>query len=186
MRIDSSQILVIVGVLGFFASLAATWALAVPQSRLSPLSGLAAASEVRAHLLSAPVEASPEALAEAATETRASLRQSPANATAWLRLAYIDSRNDGGLGSDGNLALARSYGVAPLGPDDTFWRLAFAFNNWTALERVNRMSALEELRWAQRSRRVNIRKLLASVTDPAGRLALDLTLDVGRAQNDRG
>lgn len=180
MRIDGSHVSIALAGAGFLACLAASVALAFPQSRLSPLSGLAQVHEARAYALSAPSDALPGDLAQAAIETRASLRQAPANATAWLRLAYLDSRDSNGLGPDGNRALARSYAVAPLGPDDTPWRLAFALNHWTDLEQSNRVLVLDELQWAVTVGRVKARTLTTNVSDPAGRLALGLTLDLGR------
>ena len=163
----------------FLASSAAAVALAVPGLPLPPFSGLAPSREARAHALANQPDASPATLASAADETRASLREAPANATAWLRLAYIDSRDADGLGADGNLALARSYGVAPLGPDDTPWRLRFAFNHWVELDRANRISVIEELRWHVGSGRMPGEELQAAIDDPAGRLALKLMLATG-------
>lgn len=175
MRIDGSHVSIALAGTGFLACLASVIALASPQARWSPLSGLAPAREARAYSLSAPADATPETLMQAALETRASLREAPANATAWLRLAYLDSRDAGGLGPDGNQALARSWAVAPFGPDDTAWRLTFAFNHWAALSPSNRRAALDELRVTQG--RAGTQRLPETVRDPTGRLALLLSLD---------
>ena len=185
MRFNASSISLVVAAVGFLACLAAAIALAFPQSTWSPLSGLASAHEARAHALASSADASPEALTQAAIETRASLREAPANATAWLRLAYIDSVDGDGLGPDGNLALARSWAVAPLGPDDTPWRLMFAFNHWGDLDPSNRQLALDELNWALTRGRLSVQNLQAGVTDPAGRLALSLMIDFRRQTPSR-
>lgn len=108
----------------------------------------------------------------ARAETTRSLNHAPANPTAWLRLAYLDSLQPRGLGKAGNRALAASYAVAPYGPDDTAWRLRFAFNHWSRIDRSNRLLVLSELR-ATPSPYSPV-DLQASVTDPAGRLALSL------------
>lgn len=180
MRVDGSNAAIALAWTSFLVSSAAALALALPGLNLPPFSGLAPVREARAHTMANAADASPATLGLAAAETRASLREAPANATAWLRLAHIDSRDADGLGADGNLALARSYGVAPLGPDDTAWRLQFAFNLWTELDRANRISALDELRWAVGSGRVRGRTLLEKVDDPSGRLALTLMLSARR------
>lgn len=182
MRIDGSQISIAIAGTGLFACLAAAVALAFPQSNLAPLSGLGPVHEARAHALSSPADVRPEALAQAVRETRASLRQAPANPTAWLRLAYLDSEDGDGFGQDGNLALSRSYAVAPFGPDDTPWRLMFAFNHWTELDPANRIRVLEELRWARTTGRLKVSALQERIGDPAGRLALNLTLELDRGQ----
>jgi hypothetical protein len=189
MRMTATVASIIAASAAFVAGLAAVIALAFPQSTISPLSGLGQVREARAHALIGAPDASPAALEQALIETRASLRQSPANPTAWLRLAYIDSADGDGLGPAGNLALARSWAVAPLGPDDTPWRLLFAFNHWGTLDPSNRQLALDELDWSMSHghlrNRSNLQALQTGVTDPSGRLALSLMTRLRPAPRSR-
>lgn len=159
-------------------SLAAALALAMPDTQIAEWMGLAPSFEVRASRSAAAAADNPQSGRIARTETMKSLGQAAANPTAWLRLAYLDSLEPGGLGEAGNRALAASYAVSPYGPDDTAWRLSFAFNHWARVDRSNRLLVLEELRstpcpWSPGD-------LQRSVSDPAGRLALALTLETIR------
>lgn len=174
-RIEGFQAAAAIGgaacVLSTTAAAALIWPNAMPARMLS----LAATHEARAHALSSPVDASASDLASAQQETLQSLRQGPANPTAWLRLAYIDSRAPQGLGNSGITALNHSYAVAPFGPDDTGWRLRFAFNHWSRLDADTRVLALAEYRSALAGGRSGARGLLPDIKDPAGRLAVYLT-----------
>lgn len=158
---------------GVITSAGAAVALVQPQSGFAAWTDLAAVREARADALARRAASKPDLIAPAVLETRRSLRQAPATPTAWLRLAHLESLRSGTLGAAGNRALAASYAVAPYGPDDTAWRLAFAFNHWTSLDRANRLSALDELSVARG--RIDLRALERDVRDPAGRLALSLS-----------
>lgn len=157
---------------------AAAIALALPETQIAGWMGLAPTFEARASRSAAEAAAHPQMGRIARAETTTSLSQAPANPTAWLRLAYLDSLEPSGFGEAGNRALAASYAVSPYGPDDTGWRLTFAFNHWARVDRSNRLLVLEELRatpypWSPGD-------LQNSVSDPAGRLALALTLETIR------
>lgn len=160
--------------LSFVMAAAVAACLAFPTSGLAEASGLVWVHEARAERLLAGPDPSVSAQDEARRQTLLSLRSDPANATAWLRLAYLDSLQPTGLDEAGRKALARSYVVAPYGPDDTGWRLRFAFNHWTALDQDLRKSVLREFELA--ARHGAYRSLPASLEDPAGRLAATLTL----------
>lgn len=161
---------------GAFASTAVVAAaLMAPQSSFAGTFRLAQIHEARAAWFAA--SGTPDDLEQARAETLLTLRQAPANSTAWLRLAYIDSVSPQGLGEQANLALARSYAVAPYGPDDTTWRLVFAFNHWPALTVSNRQLAIEELSYLAARRSPKVAEVRTGVADPAGRLALRLVLD---------
>lgn len=149
-------------------------ALATPHSAFANALGLAQVHEARASRLAA--SATQVDRDKARAETTLSLRQAPANSTAWLRLAYIESVSPEGFGEQANLALSRSYSVAPFGPDDTGWRLAFAFNHWPALTVSNRKRAIEELSYIAAQRSPKVARLREEVTHSAGYLALSLTL----------
>ncbi|CAN5416648.1 hypothetical protein BH10PSE2_BH10PSE2_10000 [soil metagenome] len=152
-----------------------------PGSALAQASGLSWVYESRAAALSSAPEPSLSERAAAQLETRASLRSDPANATAWLRLAYLDSLNEGGLGPVGADALQRSYTVAPYGPDNTRWRLIFAFDHWQAIGAATRAKALEELNVALAAH-VDFDDMPDSVGDPAGRMAATLMIGPTKAR----
>ena len=162
------------GVVGFTMSLGVAFCLAVPTSGLAQASGLVWVHDARAERLLADPRPAAAVQAEARRLTLMSLDQAPANATAWLRLAYLDSLQPAGLGQAGRDALVRSYVVAPYGPDDTAWRLRFALEHWTALDPDLRGRAMAELQLAARHN--GYRSLPAQIDDPAGRLAATLTL----------
>jgi hypothetical protein len=150
-------------------------ALAGPVS--SPLSGwdppvpMVAVSEARAV---ASTAASPPDLEAAERLTRQTLAERPGDAAAWARLAWIafEAGDTGGMLE----ALDRSYAVAPYGPDITAWRLRFAYGRWGDLTPNLRRLASEELSVTARQRPRVARAALADITDPAGRLAFDLTV----------
>lgn len=160
---------------GLAASVATVLALAMPRSGFAGAFTLTPVLEARSDALARDARTSEPDRVLATLETRRSLVQSPANATAWLRLAYLDSLSPGGLSVDGGRAVARSYAAAPYGPDVTVWRLAFAFNHWSALSQETRVSVLEELRVT--SGLWKPEPLRDAVSDPAGRVALLLTLE---------
>lgn len=120
----------------------------------------------------------------ARVQTMKSLGQAPANPTAWLRLAYLDSLEPSGFGEAGNRALAASYAVSPLGPDDTGWRMSFAFNHWARVDRSNRLLVLDELKATAYP--YSPADLQNSISDPAGRLALSLALETIRRSREPG
>ena len=159
-------------------------ALAWPDSAPARLLDLSQSYEARASARLAHASPTLSDLALSRQETVQALRQSPANPTAWLRLAYIDSRRPEGLGRSGIDALTRSYDAAPFGPDDTAWRLRFAFSHWDRLDQNARLLVLDELRVAIENRSAAARNLTQDVSAPAGLLALQLTL--GEARRVRG
>ena len=165
----------VIGVTALATTGAAAFALALPNSAPARLLNLAASHEARASVLVSGATPTAADLALAQQETVWSLREAPANPTAWLRLSYIDSRRPEGLGPAGLDALKRSYDVAPFGPDDTDWRLRFAFNHWTLLDPAARRLAIDELRNALKSTNIWGDGLAQDVSDPAGRIALELT-----------
>ncbi|MFC5345622.1 hypothetical protein ACETK8_14895 [Brevundimonas staleyi] len=152
------------------SSLAAAVALSWPQTDFALMTSLAGVHDARAQAFALQAVEDVSARDAAGEATVASLRQTPGRATSWLRLAYLDSLDPGGMGEAGNRALATSYVVAPYGPDDTRWRMAFVFNHWDKLSHENKLSALDELRVARA--RIDVRALKAAVTNKDGRIAL--------------
>lgn len=168
---------VLIGVAALATTTLTATALIWPGGTSARLLNLAPSHEALASAAIATPEPTAADLATAQRETMRSLAQAPANPTAWLRLAYIDSRDTDGLGPAGIDALNTSYDAAPYGPDDTPWRLAFAFNHWSRLDRAARLLALEELRVALAIRLATGREIAENVSNPAGRVALLLTIN---------
>lgn len=157
------------------ATLACSLALALPLSQ--PASWKpdqprhAAVSDARALAATA---ASPPDLDAAALATRETLADRPLDATAWARLAWIaDQQGDAAAMLD---ALDRSYVAAPHGPEVTAWRLQFCLDRWSDLTPELRRQARSELMVASRTRPALVRAVKDSVSDPAGRLAVSLTI----------
>ena len=170
LRLGVAILLVVVTLIGAVS-------LAVPLSFPSGSWGgpvpLAAVSEARAD---AALAATPPRLEEAKAMTRATLAQRPMDAAAWSRLAWLASQSgDRAAMLD---ALDRSYAVAPYGPDITGWRLRFAYGRWGELTPDLRRQVSAELTQAVRDRPGVVEAARPDITDPAGRLAFDLTRDL--------
>ena len=142
----------------------------------SAVDGLAEVHESRATLALAGPSPSRDELRHAADETRESLRLSPANPRAWLRLAYIETLVSGGMTPQAQLYVERSYAVAPYGPDDTPWRLWFLFEHWDQLTPSLRRQATAEAEVDPNARGRLRKSLMESVTNPSGRVAAALAL----------
>lgn len=162
--------------ISLIASTAGAFALGQPTTDFSRAFGLAVSSEALADSIVRDPSMDAAGHEAAVAASRRTLSQAPATATAWLRLAYLDSLTPGGLGPDGNRAFAASYVAAPYGPDDTAWRLQFALNHWQAMEVSNRRLVLSELRYVARVRPAVLQQVRSSITDPIGMLALSLTV----------
>lgn len=164
----------LIGLSGAGLSVTLIVALLAPTGPATDLTGLSIAYDSRANMILGTGVPSRAALGQASDETRASLSRSPANATSWLRLAYIDSELNDGLTADGLEALRRSYAVAPYGPDNTQWRLAFALNHWEQITPELRRRAMEEYKVTQSTAHWRLDGLEDRVSDPAGRVAVAL------------
>ncbi len=110
------------------------------------------------------------ALAAAAAETR----RNPADATPWLRRAWIEASASAVLTPAANAALLRSYELAPFGPETTLWRLGFIFDHWSSASPEVRDLALHELRVVYRQRGWDIEALARTAVDPTGRMVATL------------
>lgn len=158
----------------FVASLGAAACLAFPLTGFANASGLAGVHEARATALLVASHGSERSRAEARRQTWKALGTDPANPASWMRLAYLDSLQSSGLSQEGRRFLARSYSLAPYGPDNSRWRLEFAFNHWQGLDPALRRKVVAELRVA--GRHGGYRSLPDAIDDPSGRLAAALTL----------
>jgi len=128
--------------------------------------------------------ADPRGLGAAAQRETAldALRASPGEAIGWTRLAYADRLAHGRLTQAGAQAIETSYLVLPYAGPQSYWRLAFDFDNWSALTPQGRQDAMAEMRIALRddniylsaTRHPPVRNLAKTVADPSGRLAAAL------------
>lgn len=148
----------------------------LPLSGWDPPAPMAAVTEARAVAAAA---ADPPDLGAAERLTRQTLAEKPGDGAAWARLAWIAV----GAGDAPAMleALDRSYAVAPYGPDITAWRLRFAYGRWRELTPELRRLASEELSVTARHRPRVANAALSDITDPAGRLAFELTVRRARA-----
>lgn len=121
-------------------------------------------------------------LDKALAEAQAALALSPAAATAWLRVADLETRKAGGLTTAALEALDRSYEAAPLGPDVTTWRLTFLFERWRDLPAPLRQKAIAELGARARVRARDADEFPDTIRDPAGRLAARMAVRVALRQ----
>ena len=149
----------------------------MPLSSWNPPVRMVAVSEGRAVAAAAK---NPPDLEAVERLTRQTLAEKPGDAAAWARLAWIAS--EAGDNEAMLEALDRSYAVAPYGPDITAWRLRFAYGRWVALTPELRRLATEELVVTTRHRQGVADAALADITDPAGRLAFDLTARRAKAK----
>lgn len=118
----------------------------------------------------------PPALDLAETASLNTLTQSPASASAWVRLGYIESARSGRLTPLAIQRLERSYQVSPLGPDVSYVRLTLLFDHWPQCPDGLRRAALAELK-ALHGRNAHLAwALTGQVRTPAGKLALRLSL----------
>ena len=83
----------------------------------------------------AMIAADPKGL-DAAIQRQAAIKAlsaRPADAVAWLRLAYADRLAHGRLTDAGAHAVDMSYLTQPYAGSQTPWRLSFALDNWSRL-----------------------------------------------------
>lgn len=125
-------------------------------------------------------------LREVRAETRAALASSPALASGWLRLAYLEVLEHGALTPAAREALDRSYEIAPLGPDVSEPRLRLVFGMWSAMPEEIRSQALAELSAAKFRDKPATYALAQDVRDPAGRLAIGMGLAAIEIEAVRG
>lgn len=176
--------------MGFAGALAALtgltlYVLLVPASSLAGLSPLSPPHEARAMMALGRVR-DVKGLADVTAETRAALDSSPALASGWLRLAYLDILKHGRLTPLGLAMLQRSYEIAPLGPDVSEPRLRLVFGMWPQMPESIRVQALEELKGEKYRDREAAYAIAADVRDPAGRLAIGMGLAAIEIQAVRG
>lgn len=98
------------------------------------------------------------------------LASAPADADAWMRLAWADWLGHGVLTRAGARALDMSYVLRPYAGVDTTWRVGFALDNWSRLTPETQQGVVREVGQAPFGFQLSqIRSLVAQgVRDPAG------------------
>jgi hypothetical protein len=126
--------------------------------------------------------ATPPPLAEqrrAVALSRSAIRQFPYDTSAWLRLAYVDALQHGGLSPQGVVLLDRSYDLVAVDPDVGLWRVRFALENSQRLPPDLRSAVRNEafaLSTSGKSRK-DLKEMAPTIQNPAGRLSLALWLN---------
>lgn len=151
------------------------YALSAPQGAFATMAPLSPVHEARA-VQALSGARGPAGLDQAEAETRAALAASPALASAWVRLAYIDAVRHGALTATGRQALERSYEISPLGPDVSQSRLRIVFGLWPTMPEAIRDQAFVELTALRRRDWHGAHALVREIRDPAGRLAAGMQL----------
>lgn len=123
-----------------------------------------------------------EDLRQAERLTEKLLAQRPGDASAWLRLAYIERARRTSLSMHAQALIMRSYELEPLGPELTRWRLSFLFENWNALSPSLRARAMAELSAVFPRHGWALRNLPASIQDPQGRMVAFMAFSRLRAE----
>jgi hypothetical protein len=145
-----------------------------------PLDRLEAAADAR---LQAP-DPSQNDLHQAEQLTERLIARRPADASAWLRLAYIDRAQHTPLSAHAQTQVLRSYELEPLGPELTRWRLAFLFENWDALTPTLRDKAINELAAVFPRHGWALRDLPSTIQNPRGRMVAFMVFSRFRTEAD--
>jgi hypothetical protein len=151
------------------------------EARLGPVRLLAigAGYDRRANALAASAEASPHDRAIAEELSQAAIGQFPYDIQAWLRLAYLDALQPGGLSPAGLAALQRSYDLVAVDPEMGVWRVHFALEHSQALTPALRRTVHQEADalWKNPQRRQALIQMVPTISNAAGRLSLALWLN---------
>jgi len=107
------------------------------------------------------------------------ITQFPYDVSDWLRLAYVDDLDHGGLTPQGVADLRRSYDLIAVDSELGFWRVRFALENSQVLPGDVRASVRREVAamWVNPNHRAQLRQAIPSIHNPAGRLSLALWLN---------
>lgn len=101
------------------------------------------------------------------------LANSPFDASAWLRLAAIESR-DGAISRNGAAALDASYRYSPVNTEVALWRTQFAFSHWGDIGATSQKAAINEVSALYGHAPEGFVSLQAAIADPAGALSYRL------------
>ena len=118
----------------------------------------------------------PADIATARAATEAAIAQAPADTSAWLRLAYIDSL-DGELSPEGVSALERSYKLIAFDQYTAVWRTRFALDHWQALPpELQAMVRSEALGFLRTKKGRALREIWTQSPNPQGRMVAQFWL----------
>ncbi|MFN3523125.1 MAG: hypothetical protein ACK4YQ_12825 [Phenylobacterium sp.] len=151
------------------------WAVARPLGGLAAVSPLAGVHDARAAAHMKAILGS-EDLDEAEREARMTLAQSPAQASAWVRLAYVETWRHRRVTPEALRNISRSYKVSPLGPDVSRARVKFALEAWPELPRALQDQALVELETMRWRKPEEAGRLVQGIVDLQGRLVGGMAL----------
>lgn len=120
----------------------------------------------------------PAAQGRAARLSHDAITRFPYDSAAWLRLAYVDWLANGRLTPQGAAWLKRSYDLVAVDPDVGLWRIHFALENSQSLSADLRADVRNEAfaLLTNGSMRTELRQLMPTIHNPAGRLSLALWL----------
>jgi len=121
---------------------------------------------------------SPAEITSATDLTDRELAQSPGSASGWLRLAFLKTKTTHKADDDVSALIERSFLVGPLDPDVFAWRTRFALEHWDQVSPAVRDDVMAQLRasWSVWPQKMLLGRLVPSIVNPAGRLALTLAV----------
>jgi len=152
---------------GATGSAAMATAMSFPNLDVPLASNLAMVQEMRADAAVQRNAPSSEAL------NRAVIAAAPMTPAAWLRIAYLQTRDGGALKPSGLEALEKSYAIAPFGPDISLWRLTFIYDHWPLMTPSLRAQAAAELETLSRSRGQTFD--VRTISNASGRFSAQMT-----------
>jgi hypothetical protein len=172
--------LAVLSILAGVAALASAWALAALNAggEAAPIRIAAGYDRQAEPLLRGAALMRPANRARATELSRRAIAQFPYDTSAWLRLAYVDSLDHGGLTPAGVAYLKRSYDLVAIDPFVGLWRIRFALENSQSLSPGLRASVRDEASglWRNGENREPLHEMARSIGNPAGRLSLSLWL----------
>jgi hypothetical protein len=110
--------------------------------------------------------------ADAVRLSRAAVRRYPYDISAWMRIAFVQSKA-GPMGPEAKAAIQKSYDLVAYDPDLAYWRVGFCLEHWSELTPEIRKAVSSEVHTvgADAGHRGKLIQVMRSVRDPAGRLA---------------
>jgi hypothetical protein len=114
----------------------------------------------------------------AAAASRSAITQYPYDTRAWLRLSYVDALRNHALSPQGVAYLQKSYDLIAVDPDWGVDRIVFALENSQELPPSLRADVRNEASalGTNAKMRSELRQMLPTIQNPAGRLSLALWL----------
>lgn len=155
--------------------LAGALATSNPSLDLPLTSHLAPVAEARADAV-----AKGGTVAAALAANRMVIASQPMAASAWMRDAYIRTRDGAPIDDAGLAAIDNAYAVAPFGPSISSWRRAYLYEHWPELTPDLRREVTGELTLQLRTHGRGAFDP-AVIANPSGRMAANMTVSSSRA-----